>query len=71
MARIYDLLDEPELPRDAVVRRLRELSVRDPMPDPRKIVHTQRWMPVNLIRTIAQFIACALFVSVFAALWWL
>lgn len=71
MARIYDLLEEPELPRDAVIRRLRELAVREPMPDPRSVPFAPRRMPVNLIRTLAQFIACALFVSAFAALWWL
>lgn len=64
MTRVYDLVEEPELPRDAVVRRLRELAARPAMPDPRKAIRTER-RPISgrAIRITVQFAAVALFLS--------
>lgn len=72
MTRVYDLVEEPELPRDVVVRRLRELAARPPMPDPRKIVRSERRTIIGRARlhTILSGLAVALAVGVVWALFW-
>lgn len=67
MARVYDLIEEPPMPRDAVVARLRELAARPALPDPRTVPFTVPTITKARWHTILSGVVLVAFLGL---IWW-